>query len=235
MQEGTAQASPISSAMPGAFRAQAGEFVRRLLAHPFLRRCEAGTVTMAELRNFLVQQGKYSAHFTRYLCALISNLSEADDVLQLASNLAEELGYGEDAGTPHARIYAEMLRSFDISPHEEPTRPETQNLVDTMAMLCRQPGGLPGLGALCMGAEAVVPAVYSRILEGFAARGVEPDAVRFFKIHVECDDGHAQTMFEMLERLTEGSNADRSRVLHGAEMAINARLRFFDALVMEQH
>ena len=48
----------------------------KLLAHPFLIRCELGQISMGELRNFLIQHGKYSRYFTRYLCALISNLTE---------------------------------------------------------------------------------------------------------------------------------------------------------------
>jgi hypothetical protein len=50
------------------------------------------------------------------LCALISQLDEGDDVLRLAENLTEELGYGADAGirTPHSRIYATMLNGFNI-------------------------------------------------------------------------------------------------------------------------
>ncbi|MES2936698.1 MAG: iron-containing redox enzyme family protein [Pseudomonadota bacterium] len=235
MQGTVAHPLTAGAEMPGAFRAQAGALVAQLLAHPFMRRCADGTVSMAELRAFLVQQGKYSAHFTRYLCALISNLSESDDVLRLASNLAEELGYGGAGGEPHSRIYAGMLRSFGLSLQDAPALPQTQSLVDTMHMLCRQPGGLPGLGALCLGAEAIVPALYSRVVEGFRAHGVEADRLLFFTIHVECDDDHARTMFGIAERLCAGSPANRTSVLNAAEIAVNARLRFLDALLMETH
>ncbi|MBA3773241.1 MAG: iron-containing redox enzyme family protein [Ramlibacter sp.] len=235
MHNGVAQAHPISTALPRAFRVEAGALAARLLAHPFMQRCADGTVSMAQLRRFLVQQGKYSAHFTRYLCALISNLAEAEDVLRLASNLAEELGYGEHGGVPHSRLYAQMLRGFGLSLDDEPTGPQTQGLIDTMLMLCRQPGGLAGLGALCLGAEAVVPAVYSRVIDGFTSQGVDSDGLAFFSIHVECDDDHAQTMFEMVDRLCSESPVNRSKVLNGAEIAVNARLRFFDALAGEQH
>jgi pyrroloquinoline-quinone synthase len=223
------------AAVPDALQHAASVFVERLLRHPFLVRCGDGTVTVGELREFLVQQGKYSSYFTRYLCALISHLEHGDDVLRLAGNLAEELGYGRSGQTPHSRIYADMLRGFGLALESHPTYPETQNLIDTMFMLCRQPGGTAGLGALCLGAEAVVPAVYARIIEGFRWCGVDMDRLQFFSLHVECDDDHARTMREIITRRVSSSRSSRISALSAGEIAINARLRFFDALVKETH
>jgi len=190
-------------------------------------------ITLDELRNFLAQHGKYSRYFTRYLCALISHLDEGEDVLHLAENLTEELGYGGDAETrtPHWRIYAEMLKDFGIELDKCPTYPETQNLIDTMFMLCRQPHGTAGLGALCLGAEGLVPPLYSRIIAGFRNQGVELNRLAFFSIHIECDDDHAETMYKILARQIEQSQSSRLTALHAGEIAVNARLRFFDALM----
>lgn len=207
----------------------------RLLNHPFLVRCADGSVTLDELRRFLIQHGKYSAYFTRYLCALISQLDSGEDVLRLARNLAEELGYGSESRVPHSRIYADILRDFDISLDQHALYPETQNLIDTMFMLCRQPGGLAGLGALCLGAEALVPAMYSCIVEGFRQNGVDDSRLGFFLIHMACDDDHADTMYSMIEALAAASRSAHLRVLNAGEIAVNARLRFFDALLKEVH
>lgn len=209
----------------------------RILRHSFLVRCANGTVTPDELRNFLVQHGKYSRYFTRYLCALISQLDEGDDVLRLAENLAEELGYGTDAGirTPHWRLYANMLEDFGIDLSAQPVYPETQNLIDTMFMLCRQPRGTAGLGALCLGAEGLVPAVYTRIIEGFRHHGVEARRLKFFAIHVECDDDHAATMYDILARQTEESPSCKITAFNSGDIAVGARLSFFDALMKRVH
>jgi pyrroloquinoline-quinone synthase len=205
----------------------------RVLRHPFLAGCANGTVTLDQLRSFLVQHGKYARYFTRYLCALISQLDEGDDVLRLAENLTEELGCGADAEmrTPHSRIYADMLKDFGIDLDAHPINPETQNLIDTMFMLCRQPRGTAGLGAMCLGAEGLVPAVYTRIIEGFRNRDVDLQRLEFFSIHIECDDGHAATMYEILARQTETSPSCRITALNAGEIAVSARLRFFDALM----
>lgn len=224
------------SNLPTALKDITHEFTQRLLGHPFLARCATGKVTMAELRRFLIQQGIYSRYFTRYLCALISHLEEGEDVLQLAGNLAEELGYGGEVnGIPHSRLYADMLKDFEIDFSEQDIYPETQNLIDTMFMLCRQPGGLAGLGALCLGAEAVVPAMYERLIEGFRNCGVSAHRLEFFRIHIDCDDGHAETMFELITRRTRNSTSSLIGALQAGEIALNARLRFFDAIGGEYH
>lgn len=219
--------------VPQALQECALEFAQRLQAHPFLRRCADGSVTMRELKRFLVQQGKYSAHFTRYLCALISGLGDAGDVLALAQNLSEELGLSTDACVPHSRIYTRMLQDFGIQMDNERTGHATQNLVDTMYMLCRQPGAVAGLGALCLGAEAIVPTYYASIIAGFRSHGIGDAAIEFFSIHVEDDDDHAATMYTILARKIQESPANEAVAIHAGELAIHARLRFLDALAQE--
>jgi pyrroloquinoline quinone (PQQ) biosynthesis protein C len=217
--------------VPSALQQHAAEFAHKLQSHPFLKRCADGTITMPELRRFLVQQGKYSAHFTRFLCALISCLEQDTEVLSLAENLAEEMGLGGAHHEPHARIYSRMLKNFDIDIASEDVNPATQNLIDTMYMLCRQPGSVAGLGALCMAAEAVVPSFYARIVEGFISQGVDPSALEFFTIHIEEDDEHAATMYRILARKIAASSQNESVAVHAGELAIHARLRFLDALL----
>jgi pyrroloquinoline-quinone synthase len=224
---------PRSSAVLSDLQTASAQLIDRVLRHPFLAGCADGTVTLDELRAFLVQHGKYSRYFTRYLCALLSQLDEGDDVLRLAENLTEELGFGTDAEmrTPHARIYADMLKDFDISLDAYPVNPETQNLIDTMFMLCRQPRGTAGLGAMCLGAEGLVPAMYARIIEGFRRRDIDLKRLEFFSIHIECDDDHAAAMHEILARQTEKSSSCLITALNAGDVAVGARLRFFDALM----
>lgn len=120
-----------------------------------------------------------------------------------------------------------MLKNFDIAAH--PINPETQNLIDTMFMLCRQPRGIAGLGAMCLGAEGLVPAMYARIVQGFRSHNIYIGRLEFFSIHIECDDDHAAKMHEMLVKQTETARSNRITALNAGEIAVSARLRFFDA------
>jgi pyrroloquinoline-quinone synthase len=225
--------SPMKLPPIGELQAASAELINRVLRHPFLAGCRDGSTSLEQLRAFLVQQGKYSRYFTRYLCALISQLDEGDDVLRLAENLTEELGYGaaSDERTPHARIYAAMLKDFDLDVAAHPTHPETQNLVDTMFMLCRQPRGIAGLGAMCLGAEGLVPAMYARIIEGFEHHDIDRRRLEFFTLHIECDDDHAATMYDILVREAGRSPSCTITALNAGDVAVGARLRFFDALM----
>src|SRR5258705_7173800 len=82
------------------------EWLNRLRATSFLTRCRTGVVSRSELQLFLVQHHHYSQHFTRYLCALISNLPDEKDRTALTQNLFDEMGML--CGDSHAQIYRRM-------------------------------------------------------------------------------------------------------------------------------
>jgi pyrroloquinoline quinone (PQQ) biosynthesis protein C len=218
--------APVTDFLESASR----EFVSRLREHPFIQRCRNQTASREEMNRFLVQHGKYGAYFTRYLCALMSNLPSAAEVTRLAENLAEEIGFGDDGGVPHSQIYAEMLADFGLDPAEQESYPETEALSQTMLTLCRQPGGAAGLGALCLGAEAVVSEMYSDLVQGFIGCGVDSSRLGFFHLHIECDDAHAATMRDIIATMVEQDPTQRLIVLNAGQVALQARLRFFDGL-----
>jgi len=206
------------------------QFVRHLRQHPFIQRCRNRLATREEMDRFLVQHGKYGAYFTRYLCALMSNLPNAAHVARLAKNLAEEMGFGDDGRVPHAQLYADMLADFGLDPAGEDSYPETEALIQAMLTLCRQPGGAAGLGALCLGAEAVVAELYSDLLQGFIGCGIDSSRLGFFRLHIECDDEHAATMRDIIITMIEQDPSQRVIVLNAGQVALQARLRFFDGL-----
>ena len=166
----------------------------------FMSRCRSGVVSRRELEVFLVQQHHYSRHFTRYLCALLANLSNELDRLALTKNLFEEMGLGDMGDDPHVKIYRDMLFALDLDPDMSPAFPETIALVSTMLRLCSAPNPIVGLGALCLGAEAIVPHVYAQILNELVARGFPMQQLRFFPLHIDGDDDHALTMKGIIDR-----------------------------------
>ncbi|MCI3944929.1 iron-containing redox enzyme family protein [Pseudomonas syringae] len=206
------------------------EMIQQVSDHPFLVQCRAATMPIDRLKSFLVQQGKYSRYFTRYICQLMTHLEGDEDILAVFENLFEELGFGEVAEPTHSAIYRDMLRSFDLSLEAHATLPSTQHLIDTMMNFCKQPNSVYGLSALCLGAEAIVPHLYSDIVSGFKGQGVAAEKLRFFTVHIECDDGHADTLLAILSRLVVEKPARFEIVRHAAFMMIKARLEFLDKL-----
>jgi len=214
-------------------------WVEELDATPFLRQCRAGTVSRSALRSFVVQHHHYARHFTRYLCALMGALTGERDRLDLADNLFEELGLdhreGDAPPVTHAELYRTMMRRLGVDATSEPVAAATQELIETMLESCRSADALEGLGALCLGAEAIVPHVYSQIIKGFVSHGTAPATLDFFYLHVEADDAHALTMRAIIDRELKGSLSEAKRAVlrTSAKRAIAARTDFFASIVQE--
>lgn len=207
--------------------------VERLRSHPFLHRCRAGAVSLDELKSFLVQQGIYGSYFTRYLCAMMANLPSNGHVLRLASNLWEELGLGTENAVPHSTMYRTMLGHFNVTLDGARPLLGTRRLIDTMFDHCRHPNAARGLGALCLGAEALVPAVYGDILAGFEACDTPSSALEFFYVHVQCDDGHADTMWDIMLELARHDPDQVDAMVSAGYAAVDARLDFLTSIERE--
>ena len=204
------------------------EWLNSLRATSFLSRCRTGIVSRRELEVFLRQHHYYSQHFTRYLCALISNLQNEQDRQLLTQNLFDEMGLF--TGVSHAEIYRRMLSTILPSGNDVGAFPATQALIETMLECCRNARSMVGLGALCLGAEAIVPEVYSTILNGFDAVREPRENLHFFTIHVSGDDEHARTMRNIILRELSNNSRCRYDLEYGAARAFDARVEFFEAI-----
>ena len=182
--------------------------------------------------SFLAQQGYHSQFFTRYLCALISNLDDLPSVHKLTANLAEEMGFDSGGGSSetHAEIFSKMLSRFGIDLNAAEIFDETRNLVSVTFAHCRNPQPAYGLGALCLGTEAIVPPLYRDVMAAFKHHGTPDDLLRFFRIHVECDDGHAEAMYSIIRKILNASPMLSTAVDHAARDVFHARLRVLTRL-----
>lgn len=203
-------------------------WIKTLDESVFLKRCRDGSVTQVELETFMIQHFYYSRHFTRYLCALLSNITIDTDRFDLAENLFEELGLGDVGETPHSEIYRRMLKNLKIDVSSQPVLPSTGELVNTMFFYCKSQDPMDGLGAICLGAEAIVPHVYSQIMQAMIKKGFSRPLLNFFEIHIENDDDHALTMKKIIEREMGTNPLKRARLRRAAADVIEKRRRMFD-------
>lgn len=198
-----------------------------------LKRCRTGEITKQELHKFIKQHQLYSRHFTRYLSALLANVIDEKDRLELTHNLFDEMGLGDAGKIPHSMLYRDMMVNMDIAPDIKPL-PSTLRLIDAMLQCCKSTNHLVGLGALCLGAEGVVPYIYSTIVEGLISIGESRENLQFFTLHIECDDDHAETMYDIIQREI---NKDKNAIIdlyYGADKLIQARIDFFNELVISE-
>ena len=210
------------------------ELIPRIAQSSFIKKCDNGTVAISELKAYVVQQYHYSRHFTRYLCALMSNLDDSEDLEILARNLCEELGYDEKDAISHRKLYLKMMNDLGVFPHIEPPFPETIYFVNNMMSCCRNNNSLVALTGLCLAAEAIVPYLYSKIIKGFKQYNIPDETLYFFKIHIECDDDHAIVMCEMIQKLLAKNPRDIQIVKDTAISLIEDRVNILHQLVREK-
>jgi pyrroloquinoline-quinone synthase len=205
------------------------EWLEQLGNTDFLSRCRNGQVSRAELDIFVQQQQLYSGCFTRFLAALLANIEDDDHRLALTQNLFDEMGLGDAGNLPHSKLYRNMMASMGLVPSTAPL-PSTQRQIDTMFECCKSPNYMLGLGALCLGAEGIVPYLYQCVVDGFLSVGESREKLQFFTLHIECDDGHAETMNAIIARELQKSPSALLDLNYGAEKMIRARIGFFDGL-----
>lgn len=206
------------------------EWLDRFEATAFIQGCRSGSITRETMHVFIRQQLFYSRGFTRYLAALLANIENENHRLVLAEILFEEMGGIDDRiSVSHAALYRKMMASMGIEAGQEP-HPATQYLVTTMFNCCKSANYMVGLGALCLGVEAVVPYLYSAIIEGFRGLGESEDHLSFFRLHLERDPGRHAALYRIIDGELDANPGSWFSLNYGAEKVIQARIAFFESL-----
>lgn len=220
----TAQ-SQLSAAIDAAVSARA------MLAHPFYRAWEDGTLPKDVLRSYARQYFHHVEAFPRAVSATHANCPDAAGRKLLAENLAEEegLGAGKD---DHAKLWLDFAAGLGASEAEVravAVNPETQALIDAFRNLSRQ-SYAAGLGAL-YAYESQLPAIAATKIEGLARYDVtSAAALRFFEVHKEADVEHSAVCRGLLDKLEGG---ERDEALAAAAQLSEALLGFLDGMQRE--
>ena len=186
----------------------------RAVCHPYLKAIAAGTLPSiyAALQDFALQYYGYSAHFPRYLTALISKLENPVHRAALLENLTEESGQYEEeelmqlkeygvqpewiVGIPHPVLFRRFRDSFGVD--------ETAIDDDHIEVVCWREQFLAiintgsaaeALGALGLGTETIVQTIYQPFVEAIQKVGtIKPEDAVFFPLHTAVDDHHQATL-----------------------------------------
>jgi pyrroloquinoline quinone (PQQ) biosynthesis protein C/quercetin dioxygenase-like cupin family protein len=171
--------------------------------HPFwenklFKACAAGHLTLEDFRFVFGQYYLYNKNFTRYLSALMTNCENDYFRARLAENLWEEGG----ALAPeqrHAEIFRKFLREglgleLEAIVYQDYARHFASQYLD----FCIKSGPAAGSAFLSLGTEAIVSRMYTIFVEGLEKAGVPAEHLAFFRIHIGCDDEHAETLEQMM-------------------------------------
>lgn len=210
----------------------------RAVRHPYLQALAAGDLpdTQAALADFARHYYGYSAHFPRYLTAVISRLERADHRAALLRNLTEESGQYEAEelaelqccgvkpewilGIPHPLLFQRFRHALGVD--------NTDASDDHIEVVCWRElflsiliNGSPAeaLGALGLGTETIVQSLYQPFVTAIERLGsLAPEDTVFFPLHTAVDDHHQATLRAIASDFatTPEGRADLAKGMHKA-------------------
>lgn len=220
------------------------------VAHPYLHALAKGELPNIgfALADFARQYAVYSAHFPRYLAAVVSKLTDPDQRHHLLANLREESGTLEDEalsqlaaigipaqwvnGIPHPKLFRRFQRALGISPLLD-TDPEAITAIcwrELFYSLLIHGSTAEAIGAIGFGTEAIVHHIYPPIVEAIRRYGrLQHQDYVFFELHYLVDDDHSKTFLAIAAGLAQNDQA-RADLRKGMFKALLLRAAFWDHL-----
>jgi pyrroloquinoline-quinone synthase len=212
----------------------------RLLHHPWLLAFSRAHLSHADLLTWLHQRYLISWCFPNWLLGVVAKLPSAEARIPLLMNLYEEHGLGQShGGKPHPQMWRQLFEELGaIAPGEALPLPESAAALNKGTLLylklyttaCFSSPTLVGLGAMTF-VEFILPYENLLILQGLRRLGVSSAGQEFFEVHCECDEAHAGSLLDVIEKLTHSHGSIAiEQVWQGIHIAEQARQGFYDAL-----
>ncbi|NCX93345.1 MAG: CADD family putative folate metabolism protein [Gammaproteobacteria bacterium] len=173
-----------------------------LLKHPFYIAWSKGELTQEDLKTYACQYYHQVNAFPRYVSATHSNGVSLQDRQVLLQNLIEE----EHGSQNHPALWLKFAKGLGVDEStvksSEPCK-EVNELIKTFLSTC-QSSYAEGLGAL-YAYERQVPAVAESKICGLEQHfGItDPEAIKFFKVHMHSDVEHTQDVENLISKLSE--------------------------------
>ncbi|CAK6691783.1 iron-containing redox enzyme family protein [Synechococcus sp. CBW1107] len=221
--------------------------MHRAVRHPYLKALSEGTLPDLSfaLADFARHYYGYSAHFPRYLTALISRLENPDHRKPLLANLTQESGHYEPeeleelrrcgieadwiVGIPHPELFQRFRQSLGVSG----TDPASDHLEvvawrDLLLGLLSSGSPAEALGALGLGTESIVRMIYQPFVDAICqlSTPLTPRDTVFFPLHTAVDDQHQATL-RMIAIDFATTPAGRVDLAKGMHMALALRDSFW--------
>jgi pyrroloquinoline-quinone synthase len=200
---------------------------KHLLKHPFYTAWTEGTLSIEALRGYAGQYYRHVLSFPTYLSAVHSETPDLETRQYLLENLIDE----ERGSENHPELWLRFAEG--IGARREDVRmaaplPETAACDNTFREVAAQ-GPAAGLAAL-YAYESMVPAVAESKIDGLKRHyGIDDDeTLRFFTVHLEVDEWHADRARTLLERTAPAD--ERAHAKRAASEALDALWGLLDGV-----
>jgi pyrroloquinoline-quinone synthase len=200
---------------------------KHLLKHPFYTAWTNGTLSMEALRGYAGQYYRHVLSFPTYLSAVHSETPDLETRQYLLENLIDE----ERGSENHPELWLRFAEG--IGCRREDVRaaaplPETAACDETFRRLATSGVGA-GLASL-YAYESMVPAVAESKIDGLKRHyGIDDAAaLRFFTVHLEVDEWHADVARDLLERTAPADR--RAAAVQAASEGLDALWGLLDGV-----
>ena len=205
------------------------ELINDLKKSKFIQKILNNDISIKELKAFIVQHYFYSKNFTKFLFLMAANIEDLKVRSLIVENLVDELGLSCEHQTPHLILYEKMLNLMGIEMYKVDVNKETVDLITKMESLCQDKDPIVGLSALVFGAEGIVSHLYQWILDSLIRNGFKKTDLEFFSVHIECDDQHAEVLYNCLDRYLKNTPDKLNFVKKISKEIIKNRIKMIDS------
>ena len=200
---------------------------KHLLKHPFYTAWTNGTLSMEALRGYAGQYYRHVLSFPTYLSAVHSETPDLETRQYLLENLIDE----ERGSENHPELWLRFAEGIGCKREDVRAAaplPETAACDETFRHLASSGPGA-GLAAL-YAYESMVPAVAESKIDGLQRHyGIDDDGtLRFFTVHLEVDEWHADVARDLLERTAPADR--RAAAVQAASEGLDALWGLLDGV-----
>ena len=201
----------------------------RMLDHPFYQSWNAGTLSLAALREYAKQYYHFVQAFPTFVSATHANTPDLRVRQRLLENLIEE----ERGEGNHPGLWVKFADALGVSDGEArstPLLPETNEAIATIRSITRDRSYLEGVAAL-YAYESQIPEVAAVKIDGLKKfYGVtEPGELAFFTVHQEADVHHSGDERILLEQGAV-TPAQQAGCVEAARESAQAMLKLLDGV-----
>jgi len=173
----------------------------QLWRNPLLKRMEGAQLSSAEWSFIAGHHYQYSRQFTRFLGALLGKLYDPKLRGVVVRNLIEEEGEGEESQIHSNILKQSLVDRFGPSVLPPPFAEVSDKLAHRLLGLIDGSEPFVAAAVLAFGCEAIVHRLYRHFVQGMEQAGFTASELYFFKLHIDCDEGHAAELLQVLAAL----------------------------------
>ncbi|WP_186646618.1 iron-containing redox enzyme family protein [Fluviispira vulneris] len=172
----------------------------------------------------------YSKNFSRLLSSLMMTCSCDKLRAELTKNLWEESG-GCDLEERHSNLFKKFLCKLDVDEEKIIFEDFSIDFFENYLKLLNECSLFEKATVLSFGTEYIIPRLYKIFINGLKSSGFSESDLKFFTLHVDCDEEHAKTIEKILIYSIENEKKlDLDRIKYKLDQCLKLREDFFDQI-----